>query len=217
MPTAPSLATLNRKLRAATAELAGRDPVMARLVDEHGPCRLGDRRGDRTHFAALAESVVYQPLAGRAAAAIYGRFCTAIGEEVPTAKGILSVSEETLRGAGLSGAKTRCLISLATAVDAGDVTLEGAEKLGDEELVTALCTVHGIGRWTAEMFLIFQLWRLDVWPVGDFGVRKGYGRAWGLPDPPNPKELLPLGDAFRPYRSVAAWYCWRACETAVPA
>ena len=94
--------------------------------------------------------------------------------------------------------------------------LEGAEQIGDEELITSLCTVHGIGRWTAEMFLIFQLWRLDVWPVGDFGVRKGYGRAWGLPDAPNPKELLPLGDPFRPYRSVAAWYCWRACETVVP-
>jgi DNA-3-methyladenine glycosylase II len=217
MPPAPQLAALNRKLRKATAELAGRDPVLARLVAEHGPCRLGERRGDRSHFAALAESIVYQQLAGRAAAAIYGRFCAAVGEEHPTAKGILAVPEETLRGAGLSGAKTRCLLALSAAVDSGAVILDGAEDIDDEDLIAALCTVHGIGRWTAEMFLMFQLWRLDVWPVGDFGVRKGYGRAWGLPEPPTPKELLPLGDAFRPYRSVAAWYCWRGAEAPVPA
>lgn len=213
----PSLASFDRKLRAATAKLAGRDPVIERLVTAHGPCGLGGRRGDRTHFAALCQSVVYQQLAGRAAAAIYARFCTAVGDGHPTAKGILAVPETDLRSAGLSSAKTRCLVALAAAVDAGDVVLEGSERLSDDDLVAALCAVPGIGRWTAEMFLIFQLWRLDVWPVGDFAVRKGYGRAWGLPEAPTPKELAPLGEAFRPYRSVAAWYCWRASEAVVPA
>ena len=94
--------------------------------------------------------------------------------------------------------------------------LHDVERLGDEELIARLSTVPGIGRWTAEMFLIFQLGRLDVWPVGDYGVRKGYALLYGLADAPPPKELEPLGDRFRPYRSVAAWYCWRAAETVTP-
>ena len=90
------------------------------------------------------------------------------------------------------------------------------DALDDDEIVARLTTVRGIGRWTAEMFLLFQLGRLDVWPVGDLGVRKGYALAWGLPEPPTPKELAAYGETFRPYRSVAAWYCWRAVDTVVP-
>jgi len=217
MPSAPTLPSLDRKLRTAAAELSGRDPVLQRLVVAHGPCGLGAARGERTHFAALCQSIVYQQLAGRAAAAIHGRFCAAVGGAQPTAAALLATPEPELRAAGLSAAKTRALVALATAVLSGAVVLDGAERRSDEELIAELSTVHGIGRWTAEMFLMFQLWRLDVWPVGDFGVRKGYGRAWGLPEAPTPKELGPLGDAFRPYRSVVAWYCWRACETVVPA
>ncbi|MGH8999697.1 MAG: DNA-3-methyladenine glycosylase family protein [Acidimicrobiia bacterium] len=218
MPAAPpSLASFNRQLGLATADLAGGDPVMAELISAHGPCELGGHREDRTHFAALCQSVVYQQLAGRAAAAIYGRFCDAVGGEHPTAEGVLALGEADLRAVGLSGAKTRCLTALAGAVASGDVSLEDVERYSDEELISQLCVVHGIGRWTAEMFLMFQLWRLDVWPVGDFGVRKGYARAYGLAEAPAPKALMALGERFRPWRSVAAWYCWRAAETVVPA
>ena len=99
---------------------------------------------------------------------------------------------------------------------AGEVELDRVARLSDEKIVEELRLVRGIGRWTAEMFLIFQLGRLDVWPVDDFGVRKGYGILYGLAEQPVPKELEPLGDAFRPFRSVAAWYCWRATDTVLP-
>jgi DNA-3-methyladenine glycosylase II len=130
-----------------------------------------------------------------------------------TAERLLSLSAETLRSAGLSGNKTASLQDLSAKVLDGAVILDpaGLRAESDEEVVTRLSTVRGIGTWTAEMFLMFQLRRLDVWPTGDLGVRKGFGLAWGIPTP-TAKELEPLGDPFRPYRSVVAWYCWRAAE-----
>jgi DNA-3-methyladenine glycosylase II len=194
----------------AAAELASRDPVLARLVQATGPPKfMGRRSADR--FAALCESVVYQQLAGKAAAAIFGRLCAALGGP-PTPEALMATSEEMLRGAGLSGAKAACLRALGEAATSGQLRLDAAGRMGDDDLVDHLSAVRGIGRWTAEMFLMFTLGRLDVWPVGDYGVRKGYALAYGLPDLPTPKELTPLGDLFRPYRSVAAWYCWRAVE-----
>lgn len=207
------LATVKRALRRAEADLTERDPVMATLIAGHGPCGLADRRGDREPFAALCESVVYQQLAGKAAATIFGRFCDAMGGP-PTPAGVLALEAEQLRAAGLSAAKARCVSALAGAASAGDLPFDELERLSDDELVSRLSAVPGIGRWTAEMFLIFQLWRLDVWPTGDLGVRRGYGRAYGLGGDPTPKVLESLGEQFRPYRSVAAWYCWRAAEQA---
>jgi 3-methyladenine DNA glycosylase/8-oxoguanine DNA glycosylase len=198
-------------LELGTSGLAARDPVMAGLVAVHGPCGLAERRGDRSHFAALCESVVYQQLAGRAAATIYGRFCAAMGGP-PAPTSVLALSDTEVRAAGLSAAKARCVAALAAAGTSGPGLFDDVDSVGEEELVTRLTAVPGIGRWTAEMFLIFQLWRLDVWPVGDLGVRKGYARAYGLDEAPTPKELAGLGEPFRPYRSVAAWYCWRAAE-----
>lgn len=184
---------------------------MAKLVEATGPPKLTGRR-QPDHFAALCESVVYQQLAGKAAAAIYGRLCTALGG-LPTPDGILAAGEATLRSAGLSGAKAACLQALAEAATSGQLALGPAlRRMGDDELVGHLSAVRGIGPWTAEMFLIFTLGRLDVWPVGDYGVRKGYAAAYGLPDLPTPRQLMALGDPFRPYRTVAAWYCWRAAE-----
>ncbi len=204
---------------AATDELAGRDPALARLVAAAGPCRLAVRR-ELTHFGSLCRSITFQQLAGKAAATIFGRFvavATGGGEPIDlTPEGVLACSEESLRAAGLSAAKTRSIRALSERAASGELPLDDVESLGDEELIERLSAVPGIGRWTAEMFLIFQLGRLDVWPVGDLGVRKGYATAWGLPAPPTPKELAVYGDAFRPYRSVAAWYCWRAVDTVVP-
>jgi DNA-3-methyladenine glycosylase II len=196
-------------LAAASAELAGRDPVIAALYERVGPCRLRGRRG--SYFESLARAIVYQQLSGKAAATIYGRVEAALGGAV-TPEAVLAMPIERLRAAGLSTAKTASVIDLATKVADGTVALDDAARCGDEELIARLVAVRGIGRWTAEMFLMFQLRRLDVWPVDDLGVRKGYAVAWGLPELPAPKALAELGDGFRPFRSVAAWYCWRAVE-----
>jgi DNA-3-methyladenine glycosylase II len=126
---------------------------------------------------------------------------------------LLALSDEALRAVGLSANKTRSLRDLATKVLDGTVILSprGLSRQSDEEVIARLSTVRGIGPWTAQMFLMFRLRRLDVWPVGDFGVRQGYGLAWSIPMP-TARELEPLGDPYRPYRTVVAWYCWRAAE-----
>jgi DNA-3-methyladenine glycosylase II len=195
----------------AAAELSRRDAVLAGLLAAHGPPRLPRPVPSATRFAALAEAVVYQQLTGKAAATIHGRVLDRLGGEL-TPAGILGAGPEVLRSCGLSAAKTSALADLAGKVSSGDVRLERIGRLSDDEVVAELTRVKGIGRWTAEMFLIFTLGRLDVWPVGDYGVRVGFGRAWDLAELPSPTALAPLGEPFRPYRSVVAWYCWRAVE-----
>jgi DNA-3-methyladenine glycosylase II len=199
-----------RSYTGAAAILAERDPVMRRLIADAGPARV--RPPTDSHFEALVRAIVYQQLAGRAAAAIHGRLITALDGQVEP-ESLLSLPDETLRSVGLSGAKAASLRDLAAKVLDGTVVLDpaGLRRESDTEVVDRLTTVRGIGKWTAEMFLMFQLRRLDVWPTGDLGVRKGFGLAWGIPAPAA-KQLEPLGDPFRPYRSVVAWYCWRAAE-----
>lgn len=194
----------------AAEALASRDPVIAGLVTAAGPMRV--RKSNDSHFAALARDIVYQQLAGKAASAIHGRLIAALDGKVEP-EALLALPLEDMRAAGLSANKTASLRDLAEKVLEGTVVLD-PRRLGresDEEVIARLTTVRGIGEWTAHMFLMFQLRRLDVWPTGDFGVRKGYGLAWGIPMP-SARELGPLGEPLRPYRSVAAWYCWRACE-----
>ena len=195
---------------AAARILAGQDPVIARLLAETGLPKFS--RPTESHFATLVRAVVYQQLAGRAAAAIHGRLITAMGGDVQP-EPLLALSDEDLRAVGLSRAKVASLRDLAAKVLDGTVLLSPPRlaRESDEEIIARLSTVRGIGRWTSEMFLMFQLRRLDVWPVGDLGIRRGYGLAWQVPTP-TAKELQPLGDPYRPYRSVLAWYCWRAAE-----
>ncbi len=199
-----------RSYQAAAAILAGRDPVLRRLVAEAGPASVGPPA--EAHFAALVRAILYQQLAGPAAAAIHGRLIVALGGEV-TPERLLALPAAALRTAGLSARKAASLQDLAARVLDGTVLLDPSalRAESDAEVVTRLTAVRGIGKWTAEMFLMFQLRRLDVWPTGDLGVRKGFGLAWGIPTP-TAKELDPLGDRYRPYRSVVAWYCWRAAE-----
>lgn len=199
--------------RRAAEELARRDPVMARLVATHGPMRLGPRPRVADRFERLAEAIAYQQLAGAAAAAIWGRVValTAPGPFDPSA--VLALADEQLRGAGLSRAKVAALRDLALKVDDGSVALHRLGRMSDDEVVAELTQVRGIGPWSAHMVLLFDLHRLDVWPTGDYGVRAGFGIAYGLTDIPTPRELEAHGDALRPYRSVAAWYCWRATDT----
>jgi DNA-3-methyladenine glycosylase II len=195
-------------LRAATEEVAARDPVLAKLVARVGPLSHRPRDPDGP-FGALVRAIVFQQLAGRAAQAIYGRVRTAAGERL-TPETVSATSDAVLRAAGLSGNKLASLRDLSAKVLDGTVVLARSSRRSDEELIAALVTVRGVGRWTAEMYLMFQLRRLDVWPVDDLGVRQGYGLAWQLEPAPTAKQLEPLGEPFRPYRSVVARYCWAA-------
>ena len=210
MPDRPASTRSARSYPAAATILSERDPVLRRLVAEAGPPRV--RPPSETHFAALLRSVLYQQLAGAAAAAIHGRLIAALDGEV-TPERLLSLPADTLRSVGLSANKTASLQDLATKVLDRTVVLDPPRLRAesDAEVIARLSTVRGIGKWTAEMFLMFQLRRLDVWPTGDLGVRKGFGLAWGIPTP-TAKDLEPLGEPYRPYRSVVAWYCWRAAE-----
>jgi DNA-3-methyladenine glycosylase II len=192
---------------AAVAALATADPLMGAFISRAGP--FEPRAGVGEYFASLARSIMYQQLAGRAAAAIHARFVQAIDGEV-TPSAVLGASPETLRAAGLSANKAAAIVDLATKVSNGTVPLDGLQALDDEEIITRLSSVRGIGRWTAEMFLLFELGRPDVWPVDDYGVRNGWTLIHSLPAIISPRDLRQEGERFRPYRSVAAWYCWRA-------
>ena len=210
-------ARANRRelLAEAAKELSRRDRVLKRLVDQHGPPTLRHATRSTARFASLAEAIVYQQLNGKAAATIHGRVVDLIGGPLSPER-ILATDAAALRACGLSTAKTAAVIDLAQHVASGVLQLDRIGRLPDDEVVSQLVQVKGIGTWTAEMFLMFTLGRLDVWPVGDYGVRAGYGRAWGLAETPSAKELEPLGERFRPYRSVAAWYCWRVLDTVTP-
>ncbi|HEY6785747.1 MAG TPA: hypothetical protein VI365_00390 [Trebonia sp.] len=196
--------------RKAAQLLAERDPTIARLVEEAGPPSFP--KPAESHFAALARSVVYQQLAGPAARAIHGRLAEAVGGEM-TPERMLATPAQTLRAAGLSARKVASLQDLSAKVLDGTVVLDARRlaRESDQEIVARLTTVLGIGKWSAEIFLMFQLRRLDVWPTGDLGVRKGYGLAWKVPTP-TPKQLDALGEPYHPYRSIVAWYCWRAAQ-----
>jgi len=191
----------------ATAAIAAADPRLGAFIELVGP--FDPRPGVGDAFTSLAHAIVFQQLAGRAAAAIYGRFVAAVGGTV-SADAILATSPETLRAAGLSGNKTLSLIDLATKVREGSVPLAGIEAYDDEEIIARLSTVRGIGRWTAEMFLLFELVRPDVWPVDDLGVRHGWSLIHALPEMLKPKALQAEGERFRPHRSTVALYCWHA-------
>jgi DNA-3-methyladenine glycosylase II len=193
--------------RRAAGFLARRDRVMASLMKRTETFRLA--RPSTGHFAALAESILHQQLAGAAARAIHGRFIALFDGDL-SPKAVLAVPPRKLRAAGLSRSKVASIRDLAAKVVDGTVPLQRIGRLADDEVVARLTVVRGIGRWTAEMFLIFQLRRLDVWPVGDYAVRKGYALAYGLRKLPTPKQLDAAGERFRPYRTVAAWYCWQA-------
>lgn len=166
-------------------------------------------------FEALARSIVFQQLAGAAASTIWGRF-RALVPGTLTAEKVLTLTDEQLRGAGLSGAKAAAIRDLALKSSDGTVPLRSLWRLSDDEVVERVTTIRGIGPWTAQMFLMFQLQRPDVWPTGDLGVRKGHALIYGLPEMLTPQALEEAGDPYRPYRSYAAWYCWRAVDIVLP-
>lgn len=203
-------------MAAAEAQLADLHPGIAALIARCGPCPLGrDRGGAGSHLEALASAIVSQQIGGRAAAAIWARV-RALDPEGFGATTVAGLDPAMLRGAGLSGAKAASLADLARRVASGRLDLDELAARSDEDVIARLSEVRGIGRWTAQMFLMFRLGRLDVWPSGDLGVRRGYAVVHGLAEAPSANDLEVLGEAFRPWRSVAAWYCWRAVDTVVP-
>jgi methylated-DNA-[protein]-cysteine S-methyltransferase len=198
----------------AVAHLRTSDPTLARAIDEIGPFRMRLRPASSI-FAALAESIAYQQLNGKAAAAIYARVCALFPRGLPTAARLLRTSEEKLRGAGLSRSKLLSLRDLAQKAEEGAIpTLGEIQNMADETIIERLSEVRGIGRWTAEMLLMFRLGRPDVLPVDDFGVRKGFAIAFDKSELPSPKELAAHGARWKPYRTVASWYLWRVVERA---
>ena len=200
----------------ALKTLRAADPKLRRAMDRIGEFALeGELRGAKSVYGALAEAIVSQQLSGKAAATIYGRVCALHpgSRGGPKPDQILATSDEALRGAGLSRAKTLALRDLAERSLAGEIpTLARARRLSDDEVIERLTAVRGIGRWTAEMFLIFRLGRPDVLPVDDYGVRKGFALAFGQKDLPKPKDLAAYGVRWAPFRTVASWYLWRVAD-----
>jgi methylated-DNA-[protein]-cysteine S-methyltransferase len=199
---------------AAIAHLRRSDPELVALFDAVGPFRMRVERAPSI-FLALAEAIVYQQLTGKAAATIFARVRALFprAHQGLTPEQLLRVSEARLRGAGLSRAKTLALRDLARkAVDGRLPTLAEVNSMEDEAIIERLTEVRGIGRWTAEMLLIFHLGRPDVWPVDDYGIRKGFALAFRKRKLPTPRALLKYGDRWRPYRTVVSWYLWRAVE-----
>jgi DNA-3-methyladenine glycosylase II len=195
---------------AAVVAVSGADPMLAAFIERAGPYeRRGGRTGEGDYFGSLASAIVFQQLAGRAAAAILRRVLETIGGAM-TPEALLAATPEALRAAGLSHNKMLALRDLAAKTLDGTVPFDGIDALSDDEVVESLVKVRGIGRWTAEMFLLFELGRPDVWPVDDLGVRNGWALIHELPKMPTPRELEPLGEPFRPYRSTVALYCWHA-------
>jgi methylated-DNA-[protein]-cysteine S-methyltransferase len=198
----------------AVEHLRRADAPLARLIDAAGPFRL-ELQQTPSVFGALAEAIVYQQLTGKAAATIYGRVCALFphAHGGPTAAQILRASDEKLRGAGLSRAKLLALRDLARRAAAGTIpNLAEIHGMEDDAIVERLTAVRGIGRWTVEMLLIFRLGRPDVLPADDYGVRKGFALTYRKRELPNRKELETRAERWRPYRSVASWYLWRAVE-----
>jgi 3-methyladenine DNA glycosylase/8-oxoguanine DNA glycosylase len=206
-------AALPFDVQVATRHLTEADPVLGEMIAQVGPCRLQLDAG-QSPFESLAESIIYQQLSGKAAATIAGRVRQLFAPAAfPEPAELLAADDAALRGAGVSRNKILALRDLARHTLSGTVPgLAEIHSLADGELIQRLTQVRGIGQWTVEMLLIFRLGWPDVLPTADLGVRKGFARTYGLADLPSPKELLAHGERWRPFRTVASWYFWRATE-----
>jgi DNA-3-methyladenine glycosylase II len=193
--------------------LARRDPVLARLMRQHGPCGLAAAQHTEP-FRALVHAIIAQQLSSKAAATIERRVHALLGHASPSPQHVAAVTDQQLRSAGMSAQKIRYLRDLCARIDSGELDLGALHDLSDEDVIAALTMVKGIGRWTAEMFLMFRLHRPDVLPVGDLGIVRAVQRAYGLRKAPTPERLLRLGEPWRPYRSIACWYLWASLATA---
>jgi DNA-3-methyladenine glycosylase II len=195
------------------AHLRKADPVMRKLIDEHGKPRPARRTGRDDHYGALVRSIVGQQLSTKAARSIYGRLTDRFGGRPPTPEEVLADDPEELRAAvGLSRAKVQYLRSLAEHVEGGELDLERLDSLPDEDVIAELIAVKGLGQWSADMFLMFHLERPDVLAVGDLGLRHAVKNAYGLDELPGPTEFERIGEPWRPYRTLACRYLWASLD-----
>jgi len=191
-------------------ELSERDRRFAKIISAHPLCTIGQIQNPISHFESLVESVVSQQLAVKAADVIFGRVKTLAKGRITPSR-IASISESEMRAAGLSAAKFKTIRGLADAAQSKRIKINTLHEIeDDQEIFDQLTSLWGIGPWTVDMFMMFQLGRLDIWPTGDLGVRRGWEKIHGLKEEIEPKALEKKGEKFRPYRSVIAWYCWRA-------
>ena len=197
---------------AATRTLTRRDPELGRIIRAWGPCTLGVRPR-RDAFAALVRMIVFQQLSGKAAETIYGRVIAAMGcTNCPPAATWLATPPEVLRNAGLSSQKLAYILDLCTRVDAGALPMRHLWRMPDDDVITHLTQVKGVGVWTAQMFLMFQLQRPDVLPLGDLGIVNGFARVYGDGTRLDADRMTALAERWRPWRTVGCWYLWRALE-----
>ena len=207
--------TVRQRLDAAQSSLAGTDDVLDELVARFGPADVGRPRPLSQRFENLTRAVAYQQLSGAAAGTIWGRVLAAADDDI-SPEVLLALGADRLRDCGLSRAKVRAILDLSEQVATGSVRLGRFGSMDDAAIVGHLTSVWGIGEWTAQMFLMFSLGRLDVWPTGDVGVRNGYAEAWGLSDVPPAEDFEAFGDRFSGARSLVAWYCWEVADGASP-
>lgn len=197
-------------MRAIVKDLSDRDRRFAKLISAHPLCTIGQNQNPVSHFESLVESVVSQQLAVKAADVIFGRVKTLAKGRITPAR-IAAISEGEMRQAGLSAAKFKTIQGLAVAAESKRIKINKLHEIeDDQEIFNQLTSLWGIGPWTVDMFMMFQLGRLDIWPTGDLGVRRGWEKIHALKEEIEPKALEKKGEKFRPYRSVIAWYCWRA-------
>jgi DNA-3-methyladenine glycosylase II len=197
-------------MRAIVKDLSDRDRRFAKIISAHPLCTIGQNQNPVSHFESLVESVVSQQLAVKAADVIFGRVKTLAKGRVTPSR-IAAISEADMRQAGLSAAKFKTIQGLADAAESKRIKINKLHEIeDDQEIFDQLTSLWGIGPWTVDMFMMFQLGRLDIWPTGDLGVRRGWEKIHALKEEIEPKALEKKGEKFRPYRSVIAWYCWRA-------
>jgi 3-methyladenine DNA glycosylase/8-oxoguanine DNA glycosylase len=203
--------TIPRGARRAIAHLTTADPILGEVIRRIGRFRLAPR-AEGTHFDAVCRSIIYQQLSGKAAATIHGRVLDLYGGRSPSPRELATTADERLRGVGLSRQKLSYLKDLAARVASSELPIETLHELADDEVIDALVRVKGVGRWTAQMFLMFRLGRPDVLPELDLGIQKAIQRAYRLRKRPLPQRVLKIGAIWAPYRTVASWYLWRSLE-----
>lgn len=197
--------------RIAIQHLRTVDPVLAGVIDSVGPCRF-KAASDLSHYESVARAIIHQQLSGKAAATIHGRFEALFGGERPHAAALVGLSDELLRSAGISRQKLGYLRDLSERVSGGTLPIDGLHELGDDDVVRHLTTVKGVGQWTAQMFLMFRLGRLDILPELDLGIRKGIQQSYRLRKLPTSERVLTIGAKWSPYRTIASWYLWRSID-----
>ena len=206
------MTSLQSGMRAIVGDLSERDERLADVVRRHPLCTLGQGDSTTTHFESLVQSVISQQLSVKAADTIHGRFRALAGNEI-TPERVVTISDERMREAGLSRAKGKTVKGIAQATLEGHVDINRLHEIENDEVISQqLTSLWGVGSWTVDMFMMHQLGRLDVWPTGDVGVRRGWSKIFGLTESVDQQTLLLGGEKFRPYRSVVAWYCWQELD-----